>query len=106
MSMSMGHIPNVLYVSLLHKYAEDQSHVLKTKKLELTKNLIFEECLIKILDRKVKVLQNKQIPLVKVLWRNQKVKRLPPRAIPIEFRGQNLNKEGRNVTPLSMLHRH
>ena len=35
-------------------------------------DLTYEEMPVQILDRKEKVLRNKSIPLVKVLWRGQK----------------------------------
>ena len=41
--------------------------------LELEPDLSFEEQPVQILDQKDKVLRNKTIPLVKVLWRNSKV---------------------------------
>ena len=39
-------------------------------KVEVRSNLTFEEEPVQILDRDVKVLRKKSIPLVKVLWRN------------------------------------
>ncbi|XP_075507476.1 uncharacterized protein LOC142544299 [Primulina tabacum] len=39
--------------------------------LDILPNLSYEEMPVQILDRKVKVLRNKEIGLVKVLWRNQ-----------------------------------
>ena len=41
--------------------------------MELEPYLSFEERPVQILDRKEKVLRNKTIPFVKVLWRNSKV---------------------------------
>ena len=43
------------------------------KELELEADLSYEESSVQIIDRKDKVLRNKTIPLVKVLWRNNKV---------------------------------
>jgi hypothetical protein len=40
--------------------------------LPIHEDLSFEETPVQILDRKSKVLRNKTIPLVKVLWRGQK----------------------------------
>ncbi|CAA0827386.1 Unknown protein [Striga hermonthica] len=39
---------------------------------EVKPNLTFEKKPIKILDRQVRILRRKEIPLVKVMWRNQK----------------------------------
>ncbi|XP_075521452.1 uncharacterized protein LOC142554672 [Primulina tabacum] len=40
------------------------------KALDLLPNLSYEEVPVQIIDRKVKVLRNKEIGFVKVLWRN------------------------------------
>ena len=47
--------------------------MLKYEDLELQTDLSYEERPVQVLDRKDKVLWNKTIPLVKVLWRNSKV---------------------------------
>ena len=51
----------------------DSTHVLSFENLELDQDLSYEEKPVQILDRKDKVLRNKTIALVKVLWRNSKV---------------------------------
>ncbi|XP_073030672.1 uncharacterized protein [Primulina eburnea] len=45
--------------------------VMRFGKKDLLPNLSYEEVPVQILDRKVKVLRNKNIGIVKVLWRNQ-----------------------------------
>ncbi|KAH9744181.1 hypothetical protein KPL70_003578 [Citrus sinensis] len=55
------------------KYIPDSSHVLDYKPLQLEGDLTYEERPIQILDRKIKELSNKKIPLVKVLWLNNSV---------------------------------
>ena len=40
--------------------------------MQLDQNLSYEEKSVRILDRKDKVLRNRTVPLVKVLWRNSK----------------------------------
>ncbi|XP_071902707.1 uncharacterized protein [Coffea arabica] len=67
---SMSRIHNVFHVSLLKKYHPDPTHILHTEDVELDETLTYEEQPVQILDRKVKELRNKQIPLVKILWRN------------------------------------
>ena len=47
--------------------------MLSYEDLALDENLSYEEQPVKILDIKDKVLRNKTIPLVKVLWGNSKV---------------------------------
>ncbi|XP_073019359.1 uncharacterized protein [Primulina eburnea] len=62
---------NVFHVSMLRKYHPNPSHVLRHESLDLLPNLSYEEVPVQILDRKVKVSRNKNIGIVKVLWRNQ-----------------------------------
>ena len=69
---NLASIHNVFHVSMLKKYVLDKSHVLKKEQIEIHEDLSFEEKPIRILDYKIKILRNKDIPLVKVLWRNQK----------------------------------
>ncbi|KAL5576679.1 hypothetical protein UlMin_018378 [Ulmus minor] len=56
------------------KYTLDPSHVLKSELIEVREDLTYEEQLVQVLDQKDKTLRNKVISLVKVLWRNHKVK--------------------------------
>ncbi|PSR88443.1 Transposon Tf2-6 polyprotein [Actinidia chinensis var. chinensis] len=64
---------NVFHVSMLRKYITDPSHVLVQQPIELKDDLSYVEEPIQILDRREKVLRNKVIPSVKVLWRSQTV---------------------------------
>nr|XP_027067020.1 uncharacterized protein LOC113692707 [Coffea arabica] len=70
---SLSRIHDVFHVSLLKKYHPDPTHILPPEDIELDESLTYEERPIRILDRKVKDLRNKQIPLVKVLWRHHEV---------------------------------
>ncbi|XP_075499278.1 uncharacterized protein LOC142537666 [Primulina tabacum] len=67
---NLNKVHNVFHVSMLRKYLSNPSHVQKYEPLDLMPNLTYEEIPIQILDRKVKVLRNKEIGLVKVLCRN------------------------------------
>ena len=58
---------------MLKKYVSDKSHILEQEPIEIYEDLGFEEKPVRILDYKTKTLRNKEIPLVKVLWRNQKM---------------------------------
>ena len=69
----MASIHNVFHMSMQKKYVPDSTHVLKPQVIEINENLSYEEKPIEILAREVKKLRNKEIPLVKVLWRNHKV---------------------------------
>ncbi|XP_071902715.1 uncharacterized protein [Coffea arabica] len=67
---SLSRIHNVFHVSTLKKYHPDPSHILQSESIEIDEIFTYEEKPVKLLDRKVKELRNKQIPLVKVLCRN------------------------------------
>ena len=56
------------HVSMLRKYMTEPSHVLRDQPVELKEYLTYEERLVQIVDRNDQVLQNRVIPLVKVLW--------------------------------------
>ena len=64
---SIDRIHNVFHISLLRKYISDPSHVLTVDEVELKDDLIYEEHPVQILDRRVKELRSKNVPLVKVL---------------------------------------
>ncbi|XP_071901043.1 uncharacterized protein [Coffea arabica] len=70
---SLSWIHDVFHVSLLKEYHLDPTHILPPEDIELDKSLAYEERPIRVLDRKVKDLRNKQIPLVKVLWKHHDV---------------------------------
>ena len=63
---------DVFDISMLRKYVFDPTHVLSYEGLDLNHDLTIEEKPVQIMDKKDKVLRNKTIPLVKVLWRNSK----------------------------------
>ena len=60
-------INNLFHMSMLRRYCSDPSHVVSSETIELRPNLTYEEEQAEILARGVKELQNKKIPLVKVL---------------------------------------
>ena len=72
MPPSLSGVHNVFHISMLRKYVSDPTHVLSYEGLELDQDLSYAERLVQLLDRKDKVLRNKTIPFVKVLWRNSK----------------------------------
>ena len=69
----MQHIHNVFHVLMLKKYHPDTKHVIEYEPVEIQPDLSYEEQPVEIQDRKQKILRNKSIDLVKVLWRNPKV---------------------------------
>ena len=69
----LAQIHDVFHVSALRQYLADPSHVLLHEPVELQKDLTYEEYPERILDRGMKTLRARSIPLVKVLWRNHAV---------------------------------
>ncbi|XP_058741184.1 uncharacterized protein LOC131613542 [Vicia villosa] len=61
-------IHDVFHVSQLRKYIPDPSHVIKPDTIQLKDNLSFEVVPVRIEDRKMKLLRNKEISLVKIIW--------------------------------------
>ncbi|KAL4032922.1 hypothetical protein IC575_006005 [Cucumis melo] len=73
---SLSTVHDVFHVSMLRKYVPDPSHVVDYEPLEIDENLSYTEQPVEVLAREVKTLRNKEIPLVKVLWRITGWKRL------------------------------
>ena len=104
-------IHNVFHVLMLRRYSSDLSHVVSSETIELRPDLTYEKELVKILAREVKELRNKQISLVKVLWRNHKAKEATWESEEVmwqqypqlfnegNFEDEIFFKEGRVVTP-------
>ncbi|XP_008447317.1 uncharacterized protein LOC103489788 [Cucumis melo] len=63
-------VHDVFHVSMLRKYVADLTHVVNFVPLQINENLSYEEQLMEILAREVKMLSNRGIALVKVLWQN------------------------------------
>ncbi|KAL4025985.1 hypothetical protein IC575_014391 [Cucumis melo] len=104
---SLSAVHDVFHVSMLRKYVPDPSHVVDYEPLEIDENLSYTEQLVEVLAREVKMLRNRKIPLVKVLWRNHRVEeatwereddmraRYPELFEEYNFRGRKFLKEGR-----------
>ena len=69
-------IHDVFHVSMLRKYISDPSHVLEAPLVELREDLFFEVQPIEIVDQRMKVLRNKVIPMVNVLWKSDRVEEM------------------------------
>ena len=105
----LSQIHNVFHVSMLRRYRSDPTHVLTDQPIEVAKNLTYVEELVEIVGHKTKQLRNREIPLVKVLWRHhskeeatweteENMRRRYPHLFEksgTEFRGRNSLKEGR-----------
>ncbi|XP_071917078.1 uncharacterized protein [Coffea arabica] len=70
---SLSWIHDVFHVSMLKKYYPDPTHVVQPEEIEIDETLTYEKKPVRLLDRKVKELRSKQIPLVKILWKNNGV---------------------------------
>ena len=55
---------------MLRKYLSDPSHVIQPQEVQLNRDLAYVESPVGILDRQIRKLRSKEIPLVKVAWRN------------------------------------
>ncbi|XP_070662316.1 uncharacterized protein [Malus domestica] len=69
----LSKVHDVFHVSMLRHYIFDPSHVIPSQPLEINPDLTYDEEPVTILDWKDKVLRNKIVRLVKVLWRNHSV---------------------------------
>ncbi|KAA3471073.1 Retrotransposable element Tf2 [Gossypium australe] len=66
----LGQIHDVFHVSMLRHYRSDPSHIVPVEEIEVRPDLSFKEEPVQILNKDVKELQRKSVPLVKVLQRN------------------------------------
>ncbi|KAL2237105.1 UNVERIFIED_CONTAM: Transposon Tf2-11 polyprotein, partial [Sesamum indicum] len=64
----LSQIHDVFHVSMLRRYRSDPSHILYEPEIEISEGLTFVEEPTEILDRSIKKLRNKEIPMVKVKW--------------------------------------
>ncbi|XP_022158843.1 uncharacterized protein LOC111025308 [Momordica charantia] len=71
--LSLDAVQNKFHVSMLRKYVHDPFHVLDPEPLQLDETLCYREVPIEILAKETKVLRNRAIDLVKVLWRNHQI---------------------------------
>ena len=69
-------IHDVFHVSILRKYISNLSHILETPPVELREDLSFEVQPVGSLDQREKVLRNKVVPMVKILWRSDRVEEM------------------------------
>ena len=60
---------DVFHVSMLRRYRSDESHILSMQEIQVHADLSYNEEPKAILAREVKQLRNKQVSLVKVLWK-------------------------------------
>lgn len=75
MPLYLAKIQDVLYVSLLRKAKIDLSQVLPHIPIEIKEDLTLEVKPVRVLDRNEKELRNKNIPMIKILWRSSKIEK-------------------------------
>ena len=64
----LSSIYDVFLMLMLRRYQSDLSHIIQEPEIEISEKLTYMEESIEILDRKVKQLRNKKIPIVKIKW--------------------------------------
>ncbi|XP_050227663.1 uncharacterized protein LOC126677201 [Mercurialis annua] len=69
----MSQVHPVFHISMLRKYIADPSHVIQPQTVEVNEELSYEEQPVEIVDTQLRKLRTKEIPMVKVLWRNHSV---------------------------------
>ena len=66
-------IHNVIHISKLRRYTPDFRYIIPYQPLQIQEDISYVEKLVQIMGYNVKQLRNKMIPLVKVLWRSQRI---------------------------------
>ena len=61
---------------MLKKYVPDPYHILEIPPIELEEDLSFEVQPVAIVDQEMKQLRSKVVPMVKVLWRSDTIKKM------------------------------
>ena len=70
LSSELTKLHKVFHVSMLRRYRTGESHILPVHDVQVQAYLSYDEESKAILSREVKQLQNKQVPLVKVLGKH------------------------------------
>ena len=68
--LELAKLHDIFYVSMLRRYRYDTSHILPVKDIQVQEDFTFDEEPKTILDREIRQLRNKQVPLVKGLWQH------------------------------------
>ncbi|KAL2252851.1 UNVERIFIED_CONTAM: Transposon Tf2-11 polyprotein [Sesamum indicum] len=68
LSTELSQTHDVFHVSMVRRYRSDPSHILHEPEMEVSEELTYVEEPMEILDRSIKRLRNKEIPMVKVKW--------------------------------------
>ena len=68
--LELAKLHDMFHVSMLRRYRSDPSHILAVQDIQVQEDFTFDEELKAILDREIRQLWNKQVPLVNVLWQH------------------------------------
>ena len=68
--LELAKLHNVFHVSMLQIYRSDESHILPMQEIQVQVDFLYDEEPKAIRAREVKQLRNKQVLLVKVLWKH------------------------------------
>ncbi|XP_058004000.1 uncharacterized protein LOC131180665 [Hevea brasiliensis] len=69
----MERIHPVVHVSMLRKFVSDLNKVISELDMKISKDLSYVEQPVQIVETQVRKLRNKEIPMVKVLWKHYKM---------------------------------
>ncbi|XP_024026207.1 uncharacterized protein LOC112092985 [Morus notabilis] len=69
----LSHVYNMLHVSILCECKPDPEAIVQWYDVPIQYDTTYEEVLVQILNRKMKSLRRREIPLVKVLWQHHGV---------------------------------
>ena len=64
----LSQVHSVFHVSMLRKYIRDPLHVIDYSEVVVNEDLGYEEKPTRIIDRQMRQLRNKSIPMVKIEW--------------------------------------
>ncbi|XP_076923350.1 uncharacterized protein LOC143585447 [Bidens hawaiensis] len=70
--LELGNIHDIFHVSNLSKCVADESLVIPHEELKLDEKLNFVEEPLEVVDRQVKKLRRRQIPIVKIRWNSKR----------------------------------
>ena len=68
--LELAKLHDVFHVSMLRRYRSDPSQILPIQDIQVQEDFTFEEEPKAILDREIRQLRNKKVPLVKVIWKH------------------------------------
>ena len=68
--MELAKLHDVFHVSMLWRYRFGTSHMLPVQDIQVQEDFTFDEEPKAILDREIRQLRNRQVPLVKMLWQH------------------------------------